>query len=173
MQLLDNFMVFTRRMQYSPQLFLIQFLIQMMLQRDTAFDMFEICNGKDLCQWSWLEIRLNGFPQSTIPQKQFIIIFIITDIKLLQLSENVTLKTFQSQLKVKCKIILYNHLEVNNSISKTHPTFKIIKTYLLLYPGPILERKGMHEIFQKKGKKKFKKCKKCKISENLGKNVKI
>ena len=32
----------------------------------------------DLWQWPWLEIRLSTFRQSTIPQKQFIIIIIIT-----------------------------------------------------------------------------------------------
>ena len=42
--------------------------------------------------------------------------------------------------------------------------------YLLfeLYPGLILERKGIHAIFQKKVKKNYKKGK---IFENLGKNV--
>ena len=34
----------------------------------------EICDGEDLWQWSRLETRLNAFRQSTIPQKQFIII---------------------------------------------------------------------------------------------------
>ena len=34
----------------------------------------EIRDGEDLWQWSRLEIRLNTFHQSTIPQKQFIII---------------------------------------------------------------------------------------------------
>ena len=34
----------------------------------------EILDGEDLWQWSRLEIRLNAFHQSTIPQKQFIII---------------------------------------------------------------------------------------------------
>ena len=34
----------------------------------------EIGDGEDLWQWSWLEIRLNAFRCSTIPQKQFIII---------------------------------------------------------------------------------------------------
>ena len=34
----------------------------------------EIRDGEDLWQWSQLEIRLNAFRQSTIPQKQFIII---------------------------------------------------------------------------------------------------
>ena len=38
-------------------------------------------------------------------------------------------------------------------------------------PGPILESKGMHVIFQKKCKKIFKKDKNGKIFENLGKNV--
>ena len=33
----------------------------------------EIRDGEDLWQWSWLEIRLNTFLRSTIPQKQFII----------------------------------------------------------------------------------------------------
>ena len=37
----------------------------------------EIGNGEDLWQWSLLEIRLNAFRWSTIPQKQFIIIIII------------------------------------------------------------------------------------------------
>ena len=37
----------------------------------------EIHNGEDLRQWSHLEIRLNAFRLSTLPQKQFIIIIII------------------------------------------------------------------------------------------------
>ena len=41
----------------------------------------EIHNGKDLWQWSWLEIRLNVFRWSTIPQKQFIIIYCLFKIK--------------------------------------------------------------------------------------------
>ena len=36
----------------------------------------EIRNGENLWQWSRLEIRLNAFRRSTIPQKQFIIIII-------------------------------------------------------------------------------------------------
>ena len=42
-----------------------------------ARGMSEIRNGEDIWQWSQLEIRLNVFRRSTIPQKQFIIIFII------------------------------------------------------------------------------------------------
>ena len=34
-----------------------------------ACSMSEILDGDDLCQWSWLEIRLNAFRWSTIPQK--------------------------------------------------------------------------------------------------------
>ena len=37
----------------------------------------EIRDGEDLWQWSQLEIRLNTFYRSTIPQQQFIIIIII------------------------------------------------------------------------------------------------
>ena len=37
----------------------------------------EIRDGEDLWQWFRLEIRLNAFRRSTIPQKQFIIIIII------------------------------------------------------------------------------------------------
>ena len=37
----------------------------------------EIRDGEDLRQWSRLEIRLNTFLPSTIPQKQFIIIIFI------------------------------------------------------------------------------------------------
>ena len=37
----------------------------------------EIRDGDDLWQWSWLEIRLNVFHWSTIPQKFIIIIIII------------------------------------------------------------------------------------------------
>ena len=36
----------------------------------------EIRDGEDLWQWSRLEIRLNAFRRSTMPQKQFIIIII-------------------------------------------------------------------------------------------------
>ena len=44
----------------------------------------EIRDGEDLWQWSRLEIRLNAFHRSTIPQKQFFIIIIIIIIKISQ-----------------------------------------------------------------------------------------
>ena len=43
---------------------------------NSARSMSEIHNDEDLWQWSWLEIRLNAFRWSSIPQKQFIIIII-------------------------------------------------------------------------------------------------
>ena len=45
-----------------------------------ACSVSEIHNGEDLWLWSRLKIRLNAFHQSTIPQKQFIIIIIIINI---------------------------------------------------------------------------------------------
>ena len=38
----------------------------------------EICDGENLWEWPWLEIRLNAFRLSTIPQKQSIVIISIT-----------------------------------------------------------------------------------------------
>ena len=43
--------------------------------------MSEIHYGEDLWQWSRMEIRLNTFRWSTIPQRQFIIIIIVVVIK--------------------------------------------------------------------------------------------
>ena len=45
-----------------------------------AHGMSQIRDGEDLWQWSRLEIRLNAFYQSTIPQKQLIIIIIISTV---------------------------------------------------------------------------------------------
>ena len=42
-----------------------------------AHDVLEIRNGEDLWRWSQLEIKLNAFCRSTLPQKQIIIIIII------------------------------------------------------------------------------------------------
>ena len=43
---------------------------------DPAHVLSEIRDGEDLWQWSRLEIGLNAFRRSTIPQEQFIIIII-------------------------------------------------------------------------------------------------
>ena len=42
-----------------------------------ARGLLEIHDGEDLWRWSWLEIRVNAFRWSAIPQKHFIIIIII------------------------------------------------------------------------------------------------
>ena len=42
-----------------------------------ACSVSEIRDGEDLWQWFQLEIRLNAFRRSTIPQKKFLIIIII------------------------------------------------------------------------------------------------
>ena len=52
-----------------------------------AHGVSEIHDGEDLWQWSWLEIRLKAFCQSTIPQKQFIII-ITSCIRIFALTTN-------------------------------------------------------------------------------------
>ena len=39
--------------------------------QNPACSVSQICDGEDLWQWSWLEIRLNAFRWSSIPQKQF------------------------------------------------------------------------------------------------------
>ena len=51
------------------------------VQVQTLLSVSEIRDGEDLWQWSQLEIRLNAFRRSTIPQKQFIInsLFILFD----------------------------------------------------------------------------------------------
>ena len=40
----------------------------------------EICDGEDIWQWPWLEIRLNAFRWSTIPQKELIIEVLISKV---------------------------------------------------------------------------------------------
>ena len=58
------------------------------------------------------------------------------------------------------------------SILATIDNTYYFETECHLSPGPILESKGMHAIFSKKGQKKEqKRAKKGKIFENWGKNV--
>ena len=58
-------------------------LLHNFIQRILNSGLSEIHNGEDLWEeLSWLEIRLNTFGQSTIPQKQFIIIIIMIIIKM-------------------------------------------------------------------------------------------
>ena len=66
----------------TAQLYLTKPELRFCASSNPACGVSEIHNGEDLWQWSWLEIRLNTFRQSTIPQKQFIIIIIIIIIPL-------------------------------------------------------------------------------------------
>ena len=61
-----------------------------------ACNALDICNGEDLWQWSWIEIRLNAFHWSTIPQKEFIIIIIIITIIIILLSSSILLAVLAS-----------------------------------------------------------------------------
>ena len=60
-----KWVIFKKQSHFGPQ---SKFLYDSLL---------EIHDGEDLWQWPRVEIRLNTFPRSTIPQKQFIIIIII------------------------------------------------------------------------------------------------
>ena len=57
-------------------------LLHNFIQRILNSGLSEIRDGEDLWELSWLEIRLITFGQSTIPQKQFIIIIIMIIIKM-------------------------------------------------------------------------------------------
>ena len=60
----------------------------------------EIRDGEDLWQWFRLEIRLNTFHQSTIPQKQFIIIIYYINSQHVHISRKEILNSIQN-LKIK------------------------------------------------------------------------
>ena len=57
---------------------------------NSAHGVSDIRDGENLWQWSWLEITLDAFLQSTIPQKQFIIIIIIIIIIINSLTPSIT-----------------------------------------------------------------------------------
>ena len=68
----------------------------------------EIRDGENLWELSWLEIRLNTFGQSTIPQKQFIIIIIMIIIKMSpSLNEYLSLDTFKVFRIIFMRILKY------------------------------------------------------------------
>ena len=60
----------------SAQLHLTKSELRLSAHSNPACGMLDICYGENLWQRSWLEIRLKAFHQSTILQKQFIIIII-------------------------------------------------------------------------------------------------
>ena len=70
---------------------------------NSACGMSKIHDGEDLWQWSRLEIRLNAFRPSTIPQKQFIIIIIIIIIMVLKNCEAELSYTPVELLKISLK----------------------------------------------------------------------
>ena len=80
----------------------------------------EIRGGEDLWQWTQLEIRLNVFCRSTIPQKQFIIIIISSSLSSLS-SPTPTIKfpffakdlwrSFVSlQIRCKCGALIFRDI---------------------------------------------------------------
>ena len=60
----------------TAQLHLTKTKLRFCVGSNSALGMLQICNGHNLRQWSWLKIKLNTFLQSTIPQKQFIVLVI-------------------------------------------------------------------------------------------------
>ena len=61
----------------TAQLHLIKPQFRFSAGSNPARSVSEIRDGEDLWQWSSLNVKLNAFRRSTIPQKQFIIIIII------------------------------------------------------------------------------------------------
>ena len=82
-----------------------------------ACDALEICNGEDLWQWSWIEIRLNAFHWSTIPQKQFIIIITII---IILLSSSILLAVLASIKQLLMKTIAHHMCVFFNSYCLWH-----------------------------------------------------
>ena len=93
-----------------------------------ARNVSEICDGEDLWQWSRLEIRLNAFRRSIIPQKQFIIItpwfvkynifFIVSSVWYLFLRLHSTLVVLYTDQWVECGLylLLITALTILNSL---------------------------------------------------------
>ena len=78
------------------------------IQRILNSGLSEIRDGENLWELSWLEIRLNTFGQSTIPQKQFIIIIIMIIIKMSpSLNEYLSLDTFKVFRIIFMRILKY------------------------------------------------------------------
>ena len=63
----------------TSQLHSIKPEVRLYAGSNPACSVSEIHYGENLRQWSWLGIRLNTFFWSTIPQKQFIIIIIVSN----------------------------------------------------------------------------------------------
>ena len=105
----------------------------------------EIRNGENLWRWSRLEIRLNPFRRSTIPQKQFfiiiiIIIIIITIIRKLYLEVKELrriMKQWELKMKKLCSEIFktrikLNELNIPGSTLVRNSSRKVIVFYSIL-----------------------------------------
>ena len=94
---------------------------------NTACGLREICYGEDIRQWYHLEIRLNDFCRSTIPQKQFIIITIIKEIIF---SKNETLQKTLFQ-RTLCSDCFYK-----NFLRKQSYYLCLLLTLVFIWWGP-------------------------------------
>ena len=101
----------------------------------------EIRNGENLWQWSRLEIRLNLFRLSTIPQKQFVIIIIIIIIIRKLYLEVKELRRIMKQWELKMKklcsetfktTIKLNELNRPDSTLVRNSSRKVIVFYSIL-----------------------------------------
>ena len=94
----------------------------------------EIRNSEDLWKWLRLEIRLNAFRRSTIPQKQFIIIFIITS-KFSNFKNHVQTITNLLEFKFRCsKFFLL--VQTKKDFYELWIQHKLLKTKEMNEAGP-------------------------------------
>ena len=95
----------------------------------------EIRDGEDLWQWSLLEIRLNAFCWSIIPQKQFIIIFIIIK----YWKYNKLKKNFKNKFAKEWKHLLVDNrinFELNEGVVGV--VFLLLLCLFLLFPWNVI-----------------------------------
>ena len=96
----------------------------------------EIRDGEDLWQWSRLEIRLNAFRRSTIPQRQFIIIIIIIIITWLRGTRwpSVLISvTYSDQHWVSVAAPLSSYLKLTCGAAKKQISMYVKRRYCLWY----------------------------------------
>ena len=114
-----------------------------------ASSMLEIHDGEDLWQWSWLEIRLNAFRWSTIPQKQFNLHWIATlTLSLLlklpprKLDPWFVLCTDQNNIFSNTRHKRSNTIEYLLEILKTHQTLFMYVCFQVYIIYQALKRSG-------------------------------
>ena len=109
--------------------FIQQSLIKFFIGSNAVRGVSDICGDKNLCQLSWLEIRLGVFYQSTIPQKQFIIIFIF-----LWTSFIILLYLYE------CNFFVYNQIKNLCVINILKPAFPLINQIFNIQEAPWLKK---------------------------------